>query len=62
MSRDLFLEAIGGAIGLGIVGLIIAFIIKLVGKRATLPKWPIWLFAILGFVRAIGVGLIQNSN
>ena len=40
---ELILRAVGGIIIWGLIGLAIAWLIKLIGKRERLPKWPIYV-------------------
>ena len=50
--KDMFLEVIGGAIGGGLWGLLVAAIIKWARKKKTLPMWPVLTFAALFMLMA----------
>jgi FtsH-binding integral membrane protein len=42
-SSELILRVVGGIIIWGLIGLAIAWLIKVLGKRERLPKWPIYV-------------------
>ena len=48
MGGEVLIAVVVMMIGGSLLGLAVAVAIKLVGKRKSLPGWPILLFAIVG--------------
>ena len=57
MGGEGFISVLGGLIAGCLLGLVISFAIKLIGKRESLPGWPIMAFALLGGILPAALNL-----
>ncbi|WP_298128229.1 hypothetical protein [Brevundimonas sp.] len=51
---DLLLETAGSAFGYGLIGMLVALVIKAFRRSRPMPKWPIIFFAVLGVLVRFG--------
>lgn len=59
---ELIARGIGGALGLAIVGFVIAIILKLIFRSKRISKWPIYTFAAIGFINATLPRLLYQQS
>ena len=62
MGSEVILAVGAAMIVWAVIGLAIAFAIKLIGKREKLPGWPILWSAIAGSILTIALSSALNSN
>jgi hypothetical protein len=62
MESDLIFRALGAAIGWGLIGLVLAFAIKLIAKRERLPRWPIVACIALGVLVSLALNMAPTPN